>query len=392
MPSRRGSVGGRASVALMLLLWLGCGGHGPASQVPPSAPPAGWLDSAWPARAATDPSIDDRTIGAVGALWLGSGGDGPLSCLPLGDSPPPVPAVFARRFAQDESRALLLLARLDAAAVCALGRTPGAFGEIVPEGHAVGALACEAVGDVEGAARARTLAGITVLPPWSPAGGADARALLVPAVRRAVLVEGEQLEFDFVLPEQWAAAAKVRTQTPAEGSALDGFVEAAGTANWPTWDLIPTPASLLEEAAPGPGRRGAVETRIDGAAARVGASLGALPAPGLKDGAADLIVRFVLFGLRRDTGLAALEQGDPGLASVLLEDALGANPPAGSCRDSLGLAALALAHHLGGDHRRAIENLGELAERPGWDAAQIVRHSISRLVVLPGEAVQGAKR
>jgi hypothetical protein len=314
-----------------------------------------------------------------------------LSCAAPGAAKVPQP--FRARHHRDDRAALVLLGRLSAEVTCALGRRASAYGGELPLGYAAGVVACEALGDAEGAALARSLAGTQALAVWEPPAGAEIPRLLQPAVDLEITLLDERLRFSFVLPAQWEAAADAlnAAPSPADAGPLSALADEVGRARWPRWDILPEPSALLS-GPPGPGRRGAVEAEIDGAAHALRRALDALPEEVLGEDNAALITRFVLLGLRRDTALLALDGGDPSLAVVLLEDVLGARPPAGSCRDAHSLAALALALHHSGDARRALLTLSELGERPGWEAANIVRTGLARLVVLPGAAVEGARR
>jgi len=401
-----------ALAGVLLLLGLGCRGSSPPAPASGPALSEAVIRGTWVWQAVFAEGIADevfvvlagRWLGGVEASWVGPGQA--RSALEAATASAPVRLVAQRQLREDV-RAFEHLKALHAHASCRLAQDPDSFGAAVPEGYRLGAAACKALGDVDSAKVASSHAGAPAADPAagevrsSPGGTADAdvASLLVPQVK-VLDVRGERLEYVLLQPSQIQAAAQLLASwvdAAAVPQAVDGdlasfLAEAAGTTRWSmssaaSSELLLSAEAVLASAAAGSGRLGEVESSLEETILHWQTGLASLPRDGeqqLDAGGRALLDRWFRRALYRDVGLAALEQKDPEVALVALEEATGARgrvrPGAGL--DPLLLVALARARYECNELQRAVELLDDIASVPGWELAAPVARTIARVAVV----------
>lgn len=418
-PGRYGSAGSpqkgaaRHVAAAMLALGLavsGCSGDEKPGATPTPSLTEAEVRATWLWTAAFDEQLDMKVLTAVADRWLSSQDEG-RTWAPPGTRPKlqgPVGEVLTARTLSEDAQALTHLRQLYLHGTCRLAQAADAFGEEVRVGYEVGARACDALGDADGAALVRkNLAAVGGLPEdsglsWPPQGDPPMATLLSPVAQVDVPVLGETLHYDFLLPEQFDSAiarlegeAKAARSTAKGGDALAlRFVEQAGTSRWGAAGSTPglrDAATLLGSVDPGPGRIASLESEVENLIVRWRTSLEKQTPPNgepLDLGTVGLLDGWFRRALYRDLGLAALDQGDPALGLLALEEAAGARSRLrpGPAKDPLLLAGIARARYEGNELQRAVDLLNDMAQAPGWSVSSVIAQTIARIAVLPTKA------
>ncbi len=376
-----------------------------APVVPAAVPlPVDQIRASWPVRAALDERIDPSLLSAVARRWLGGSGEWSAPGAPPGGAPPALTA----RWLREDGAALRHLRILTAHAACRLAQAPGAFDGSVQAGYSVGARSCEALSDADGAALAtRHAQAAGAEPPAAPSPSASGYQ---PAIQRFELeLASQSLVYEFIEPGEFDAVigrlheAAAALPAPPSGPDQDVgnfFATRAGTSELlPAGQtpVLPSATTLFEGLAPGSGRQAGAEVALDKALGRWNVSLSQLPPE--TDGGLDASGRGLLDGWvrkawHRELGLQALDEGEPDLALVLLENATDnqtrVKPGAGM--DPLLLIALARARYESNELQRAVALLEDIGAMPGWESARTAARTVARVAVLPTAAEAQVKR
>ena len=354
----------------------------------------------------------------------------------------------AARALASAARAYRVLARLDAEALCTLGRRPDSYGDALPEGYLFGLEGCAFAGDDEGARQAwdhwqafatpETLGrwdwppppaddGLPRVLPVSGLGSADGPLDAAPAAAHTSVyrARGQVIEYSFVLPTDLLRGAE-----DLERRAADALTRCAacpaGASGWvarpreslPALCLAPPNKSLpvligTGVLAPGQACAGASDppprhhpganrsvadlddevarylTRYMTTVERGTPDREPLPAEMLPT-----VREMVSRAIHREIGLDALLAGDAATALWGLETAAGtdgATTPRGASDPEM-LLSLALVRFRAGTTGPVVRLLDAAAGTPGWTAAAPVARAVARVEVLPAAEGPGVMR
>lgn len=394
-------------LGLTMALCVSCGRETAPAEVVPPALSTTEVQSTWMWRLAFDPQLDEALVQTSARRWVGLGG-GQVGWLPPGGGPmgpQPAQILLRQRIVREDAAALDELGRLYNTAACRLAQRPESYGAVVPQGYLVGALACEALGDSKGAEVARSLvvtsSSRAELTGDSLEVATHHRVGSLPVLKSTVEIEGERVEYRFILPSDLAATtAALRATAPSpdpnecSGSVLletgCGFATIVGTSVW-----IPTGGGDLADAGRLLGSRSGADIQLAPieasaeeaiAAWRRALTLAAGTAPEPLDASGfALMSGWARKAMYRDLGLAVLNQGRGDLALALLEEAAGstARLHPGLGLDPLLLSSVARARFESNELMRAVDLLAAISRQPGWELAAVVGELVARIAVLP---------
>ena len=415
--------------ALVLVVLQGCPRPDPPRD---AAPTLAWQDT-WPCQVLSDPQLGERLVplDAVSAMWLippsrSSAVPWPdawaLGSVLAGEAPPTLSSLSRAR--STSAAAWRALARLDAEALCQLGRSPSSFGAEVAQGYLFGVEGCLWAGDLEGARAAWTiweqLDGTSAQGwPAPPDALLDEEGLLARALPHGGYTAGgapgrayttvyrsrdQEVEFAFVLPGDLIAAAReLEGLAGAAASSCDVTAEAAlpmlvgdsplshaqrcgaAAADAP-------PAFEAGTQSPISDLDGTVEAYLDRYLRAVEAeavTAGLLPAEALPS-----VREMTRRAVYRRAGLDAAAAGDNATALWALETAAGADwtTVARGANDPEMICSLALARFRAGRHRPVVQTLDELGAAPGWGALADLARTVARVDAMPGADSVGVMR
>ncbi len=415
--------------ALALCVLQGCPRPTPTEEAPPTL---SWQDT-WPCQVLSDPHLAEHLapLDAVSALWL---------IPPSRSTAAPWPDAWAleaalagdassthlslSRARRTSAAAWRALARLDAEALCQLGRSPSSYGAEVAQGYLFGVEGCLWAGDLEGARAAWAhweRFGDDSMQGWPapPAALLDEDALLARELPHGGYAAGraperafstvyrsraQEVEFAFVLPGDLIAAARdlealAGVATPpcdtARSAALpllvgDSPLSHAQRCGADAGDAPPafepggeSPISDLD---------GAVEAYLDRYIRAIEAE--AVPAGLLPMEALPSVREMARRAVYRRVGLDAAAAGDNATALWALETAAGADwtTVARGANDPEMLCSLALARFRAGRHRPVVQTLDALGAEPGWGALADLARTVARVDAMPGADSVGVMR
>ncbi len=342
--------------------------------------------------AALSEELDLSVLGPVAARWLGGSG----AWHPPGQTEA-ASARLRRRLKEEDASALEHLGQVWMSAACQLASDPQSYDADLTLGFRAGADACEALGRVDAAVKAGANSGEPA-PEYNPTEEASSVAVSVIEVQR----EGMSLRYAFLRPADLTArvdalrAVETAPVTAAQ-TVTDRFLDDVGTARWGAGEgSLPQTKAILASLPSDSARLAALDEAVtEGVNAwRTLLSAAGANVPELDPSTRKTLEGWATRALRRDLGLALLEQGEPQLAMAVLEEAAGSQVRVrpGPGLDPLLLAALARARYESNQPRRAVDLLEDIGKTQGWELAHEAARAVAREVAMPSTVEAKVKR